>query len=231
MIVLRESIVSVTSAVGSRTWSLLPTLAAVGGFGIASCLWWLYFNFLETAVVMRGIRLVHTFNDGQMPIVMGLALIAVGTEQTIAQARRARCFVCGCAVGIIRRCRLVHDGDCFNFRCGVSASILVADGSYDCTCNRISNLGTKTITACIKRVALSVANCESKHPSVNQQPSSRPNRCNRVWRHSGKATLRTRYRNESNKRQPVRLQEFAIVSIAGCLYFRNMGFCPLTKLT
>lgn len=85
-IVLGESIVSVTSAAANGTWSLLPTLAAIFGFGIASCLWWLYFNFLETAVVISGIRSVHTFNYGHLPIVMGLALVAVGTEQAIAQA-------------------------------------------------------------------------------------------------------------------------------------------------
>ena len=85
LIVLGESIVSVaTTANGS--WVLLPTLTAVIGFGIAACLWWLYFNFLETAVVIRGIRSVHAFNYGHLPIVMGLALVAVGTKHTIMEA-------------------------------------------------------------------------------------------------------------------------------------------------
>jgi low temperature requirement protein LtrA len=86
LIVLGESIVSVASTTASGSWDLLPILAAVGGFGIAACLWWLYFNFLETAVLIRGIGSVHTFNYGHFPIVMGLALVAVGTEHTIVEA-------------------------------------------------------------------------------------------------------------------------------------------------
>ncbi len=82
---LGESIVSVSSTTASGSWSILPTLAAVGGFGIAACLWWLYFNFLETAVVIRGIKSVHAFNYGHLPILMELVLVAVGTEQTIIE--------------------------------------------------------------------------------------------------------------------------------------------------
>ncbi|MGV0025350.1 low temperature requirement protein A [Phormidesmis priestleyi] len=85
LIVLGESIVSVASTTANGSWALLPTLAAVFGFGIAACLWWLYFNFLETAVFIRGIGSVHTFNYGHLPIVMGLALVAVGTEHTIVE--------------------------------------------------------------------------------------------------------------------------------------------------
>lgn len=95
MIVLGESIVSITSAAANGTWTLFPTLAGIGGFGIASCLWWLYFNFLETAVVNQGIRSVHIFNYGHLPIVMGLALVAVGTEQTIAQAAESAVLSAG----------------------------------------------------------------------------------------------------------------------------------------
>ncbi len=85
LIVLGESIVSVaTTANGS--WALLPIIVAVIGFGIAACLWWLYYNFLETAVLIRGIRSVHVFNYGHLPIVMGLSLVAVGTEHTIVEA-------------------------------------------------------------------------------------------------------------------------------------------------
>jgi low temperature requirement protein LtrA len=86
LIVLGESIVSVASTTANGSWAFLPTLAAVGGFGIAACLWWLYFNFLETAVIIRGIGSVHAFNYGHFPIVMGLALVAVGTEHTIVEA-------------------------------------------------------------------------------------------------------------------------------------------------
>ncbi|MCY7273298.1 MAG: low temperature requirement protein A [Phormidesmis sp. CAN_BIN44] len=84
LIVLGESIVSVaTTANGS--WALSPIVVAVGGFGIAACLWWLYFSFLKTAVVIRGMGSVNAFNYGHLPIVMGRSLVAVGTEHTIVE--------------------------------------------------------------------------------------------------------------------------------------------------
>lgn len=89
LIVLGEAIVSVASTTANGSWAPLPTLAAVIGFGIAACLWWLYFNFLETAVIIQGIGSVHAFNYGHLPIVMGLALVAVGTEHTIGEANHA----------------------------------------------------------------------------------------------------------------------------------------------
>ncbi|NEU71075.1 low temperature requirement protein A [Hassallia byssoidea VB512170] len=101
LIVLGEEIVSVASTTAGGNWDLLPTIAAVFGFAIAACLWWLYFNFLETAVIIRGIRSVHVYNYGHLPIVMGLALVAVGTEHTIHEASHhvlsfgARWALCG----------------------------------------------------------------------------------------------------------------------------------------
>ena len=101
LIVLGESVVSIASAMASGNWDRLPTIAAVGGFAIAACLWWLYFTFLENAVVVRGISSVHVYNYGHLPILMGLALVAVGTEQTIQEAGHqvlsfeARWVLCG----------------------------------------------------------------------------------------------------------------------------------------
>lgn len=86
LIVLGEAIVSVSTATADTNWEVPSTLAAVGGFAIAACLWWLYFNFLETAEITKGIRSVHVFNYGHLPIVMGLTLVAVGTEHLILEA-------------------------------------------------------------------------------------------------------------------------------------------------
>jgi low temperature requirement protein LtrA len=88
LIVLGESIVSVASATAQGVWDIWSIVAAMGGFGIAACLWWLYFNFLETAVMLRDIKSVHVFNYGHLPILMGLVLVAVGTEHTIAETAK-----------------------------------------------------------------------------------------------------------------------------------------------
>lgn len=86
LIVLGEEIVSVATATADTNWNLVPTVAAIGGFAIAACLWWLYFNFLETSVIIRGIGSVHVYNYGHLPIIMGLTLVAVGIEHTIQEA-------------------------------------------------------------------------------------------------------------------------------------------------
>jgi low temperature requirement protein LtrA len=86
LIVLGEAIVSV--AVGTENLDLsqtLPLLAAIGGFAIAACLWWLYFSFFESVVIIRGIRSVHLYNYGHLPILLGLATVAVGVNHIIAE--------------------------------------------------------------------------------------------------------------------------------------------------
>lgn len=89
LIVLGESIVSVAAGTADTNWQLSSTIAAVGGFAIAACLWWLYFNFLETSVIIRGIGSVHVYNYGHLPILMGLTLVAVGTQRTILEANES----------------------------------------------------------------------------------------------------------------------------------------------
>ncbi len=86
LIVLGEAIISVATGTADTNWQLSSTVAAVGGFAIAACLWWIYFNFLETSVIIRGIRSVHIYNYGHLPILVGLILVAVGTEHMIEEA-------------------------------------------------------------------------------------------------------------------------------------------------
>lgn len=86
LIVLGESIVSVATGTADTNWHVASTIAAVGGFGIAACLWWIYFNFLETSVIIRGISSVHIYNYGHLPILTGLILVAVGTQHVIEEA-------------------------------------------------------------------------------------------------------------------------------------------------
>ncbi len=89
LIVLGESVVSVAQTTTGGSGGLLGTIAAVMGFAIAACLWWLYFDFLEAVVVVRSIRSAHIYNYGHLPLIMGLALVAVGTKETIQEANHA----------------------------------------------------------------------------------------------------------------------------------------------
>ena len=89
LIVMGESIVSVATGTAASNWALNAILMAVGGFAIAACLWWLYFSFLETSVIIRGIRSVHLYNYGHLPILVGLILVAAGTQHGIGEANQA----------------------------------------------------------------------------------------------------------------------------------------------
>ena len=89
LIVMGESIVSVATGTAASHWALNAVLMAVGGFAIAACLWWLYFSFLETSVIIRGIRSVHLYNYGHLPILVGLILVAAGTQHGIGEANQA----------------------------------------------------------------------------------------------------------------------------------------------
>lgn len=89
LIVLGEAIVAVATGTADTDWQLSSTIAAIGGFAIAACLWWIYFNFLETSVIVRGVRSIHIYNYGHLPILMGLTLVAVGTEHMIEEAQHS----------------------------------------------------------------------------------------------------------------------------------------------
>lgn len=101
LIVLGELIVSVARTTAGNDWALMPAIAATIGFGIAACLWWIYFDFLETVVIIRDARSVDVYNYGHLPIIMGLALVSVGIQLTIESASSsllpdaARWTLCG----------------------------------------------------------------------------------------------------------------------------------------
>ena len=53
LIVLGESIVVLTSAVIDTDWQPASALAAVFGFAIAACLWWLYFDRVDEGAIAQ----------------------------------------------------------------------------------------------------------------------------------------------------------------------------------
>ncbi len=86
IIVLGEAIVAVATGTANTNWRPVSTLAATAGFGIAACLWWAYFAFLERTVVIRSIWSVHLYNFGHLPILVGLTMVGVGINFAIEGA-------------------------------------------------------------------------------------------------------------------------------------------------
>jgi low temperature requirement protein LtrA len=86
IIVLGEAVVAVATGTAGTNWRPSSVVAAIAGFGIAACLWWAYFAFLERAVVIRGPWSVHLYNDGHLPILAALTMVGVGIQFAIEGA-------------------------------------------------------------------------------------------------------------------------------------------------
>lgn len=88
MIVLGEAIIAVVNGVAERQWNLLNTLTAMGGFGIAFSLWWLYFenvgsSAIRTARIQGSIWIYQVWLYAHLPLVIGLAATGVGVEHMV----------------------------------------------------------------------------------------------------------------------------------------------------
>jgi low temperature requirement protein LtrA len=85
IIVLGESVVAVVAGVAGTHFSAAAAAVAVGGFVIALCLWWIYFDLADTSVVGRGmLGLVYVY--AHIPLLGGVAAFAAGTKIAITHA-------------------------------------------------------------------------------------------------------------------------------------------------
>ena len=84
IIVLGESIVAVAAGISSTGWEFGTALTAATGFGIAACVWWVYFDFVESTVVRRD-AIVRAFVWGYVHfgVYVGIAAAAIGVEIAI----------------------------------------------------------------------------------------------------------------------------------------------------
>ena len=84
IIVLGESIVAVAAGISNTGWEFGTALTAATGFGIAACVWWVYFEFVESTVVRRD-AIVRTFVWGYVHfgVYVGIAAAAIGIEIAI----------------------------------------------------------------------------------------------------------------------------------------------------
>ena len=87
IIVLGESIVAVAAGISNTGWEIGTALTAATGFGIGACVWWVYFEFVESTVVRRD-AIVRAFVWGYVHfgIYVGIAATAIGIEIAIDAA-------------------------------------------------------------------------------------------------------------------------------------------------
>jgi low temperature requirement protein LtrA len=93
LIVLGESIVVLTSGVVDTSWRPVSSLTAVGGFTLAACLWWLYFDHVDEEAIgqsftsgVAGVVRSHVWGYGHLAVWAGIATASVGIEFAISEA-------------------------------------------------------------------------------------------------------------------------------------------------
>jgi low temperature requirement protein LtrA len=83
IIVLGESLVAVVLGIGGAHWRFASAFAAFGGFLVAACLWWVYFDFIELADIKRNLLARNVFIYGHLAIALGLTTVGVGVKKAI----------------------------------------------------------------------------------------------------------------------------------------------------
>ena len=129
IIVLGESIVAVAAGVSSTGWQFASALTAATGFGIAACVWWVYFDFVESTGLQRdAIVRAFVWGYGHFGVYAGIAAAAIGVEIAIDAAAEehslniaersiffASMATYFCAIGVIR----------FNSVLSIDATVIV----------------------------------------------------------------------------------------------------------
>ncbi len=89
ILVLGESIAAVVMGLAHRAWSFAPTFTAALGIGVATALWWLYFDNTRGSVVRRDASVVRTWRPTgwiYTHLPLAAALVASGVAMEIAVA-------------------------------------------------------------------------------------------------------------------------------------------------
>lgn len=91
ILVLGESIAAVVMGLGHSEWAVLPTVTAALGVGLATALWWLYFDNARGSVVRRDASVRRTWRPtvwiySHFPLAAALAASGVAMELGVADA-------------------------------------------------------------------------------------------------------------------------------------------------
>ncbi|HEX9762976.1 MAG TPA: low temperature requirement protein A, partial [Acidimicrobiia bacterium] len=91
ILVLGESIAAVVAGVAHHEWSAPHVVTAAVGIGIATALWWMYFDNASGTVVRRASHVRRTWRPTawiytHLPLAAGLGALGVGLELSVSGA-------------------------------------------------------------------------------------------------------------------------------------------------
>lgn len=91
ILVLGESIAAVVAGLSHASWAFAPTATAALGVGVATALWWMYFDNARGSVVRRKASVRRTWRPTgwiytHLPLAAALAATGAGLERAVADA-------------------------------------------------------------------------------------------------------------------------------------------------
>jgi low temperature requirement protein LtrA len=89
LIVLGETVVTAISESTRIDWTLASALTAAGAFAAAGCLWWVYFDLLDSSQIRRSLVATQVYFNAHLPLVIALTMIGAGAQLAIAHASSA----------------------------------------------------------------------------------------------------------------------------------------------
>lgn len=129
IIVLGEAVLAVATAVADTQWGWRTALTAAGGFAVAACLWWAYFDFLAPGITREHLRRgAAGYLYFHLPVVLGLTIAAVGAEHAIHESAHhahlglaTRTALCGGVALFLASLTAVNR--CLGRRCPLRATV------------------------------------------------------------------------------------------------------------
>jgi low temperature requirement protein LtrA len=86
LIVLGEAVLAVAAGTAGTGWDPTAVLTGVFGFVAAACIWWLYFDYVESSALTLGSRAAFFWGYGHLFIYASIAAFGVGVQLAIEGA-------------------------------------------------------------------------------------------------------------------------------------------------
>jgi low temperature requirement protein LtrA len=87
LIVIGEAMLTSVTGIHGTDWHFISAAIAAGSFAIAACIWWLYYDFVETYGIRKGWVLAgQVYLYAHFTIAVGISAIGVSTLHAINEA-------------------------------------------------------------------------------------------------------------------------------------------------